>query len=48
MPILLDGGQGIDNFCPIQILLTVIVWVFVIKLINSGLKQIETINRQPA
>ena len=43
MPI--DLGRDI---CFIQILLTVIVWVFLIKLINTGLKQIENQNKESA
>lgn len=48
MPIYFDERQGIDAFCPVQVLLTVIVWFFVIKLINGGLRQIEETNKRQA
>lgn len=40
--------EGLQNIYPVQIILTVIIWVFIVKLINSGLKQIEDTNKQTA
>lgn len=38
--------EDLSKLCPVQILLTVAAWFFLIKIINSGLKQIEEIHNQ--
>lgn len=38
--------ENLRNLYPVQILLTVAAWFFLVKIINSGLKQIESIHSQ--
>ena len=37
---------GLQNLFPVQILLTVAIWFFLIKLVNSGLRQVEEISKR--